>query len=475
MSIERNELKELYQRVNHAIINGKNDHIILTPDQNGKFDWRLRPLAEKEDPTHSFFQSFQPRSIVDVIQFVNAKERFTRVFDSILPRGTKSQLDVELIMAAVLANAIRLGVRKMAGISDLNESALLTTEAGYIRVETLTAAIDLLNNAAAQFPIFKAWYINSLMHASLDGLKLETSLRNIKARHSPKYFHYGLGVSGYNCIFNFFSLAAILIGANEYEGGFSFEMAHHQNASEIQPDIISTDKHGMNALNFGLFDLTGLVFAPRIPKPHKETFWGFGAKKEYDGCIITPTKFITEPLIVSEWDNIQRMVASLLTGEESPSIVISKLSSKNYRSDTKTAFTQYNHIIRSKFLLNYLDSEEFRRAILIALNRGEAYNNLYRAISILRNGELRGGSEIEMEVWNQCTRLIASIILYYNTYILNSLYVSTNNEAEKAFIASLSPGAWGHINLLGYYQFCGQFRHEQVDHWIKQWDWRKYM
>ena len=118
---------------------------------------------------------------------------------------------------------------------------------------------------------------------------------------------------------------------------------------------------------------------------------------------------------------------------------------------------------------------EFRRAILVALNRGEAFNNLYRAITVLRKGELRGQSEIEMEIWNQCTRLIASIILYYNTYILNSLYIRINDPVEKAFIASLSPGAWIHVNLLGYYQFCGQFSSELVDRWIKQWDWRKYV
>ena len=65
--------------------------------------------------------------------------------------------------------------------------------------------------------------------------------------------------------------------------------------SAIKPTYLSTDKHGSNPLNFGLFDLTDLVFAPRIPKPHNETFWGFGNAKDYDdNYIIKPTKFTNE-------------------------------------------------------------------------------------------------------------------------------------------------------------------------------------
>ena len=68
------------------------------------------------------------------------------MFDPILPKGSKGPPDIDAITAVVLANAIRAGARKMADISDINTSILLTAEASYIRVETLTAAIDKINN-----------------------------------------------------------------------------------------------------------------------------------------------------------------------------------------------------------------------------------------------------------------------------------------------------------------------------------------
>lgn len=472
LKTKRQHLSALYQTVNQALLNGENEDIKINPQTQA---WRLRSLKLMDDPNDSLFVNFPQRSIVEVMQFVNKKTHFTKAFEPILPKSKKGELVEEHIMAVVLANAIRMGARKMSGVCDLNESTLITAESAYIRQETLKAAIDIVNNAAEKLPIYKKWYINSIPHASLDGLKLGTQKRHGMARHSSKYFGRGTGVSAYNEIMNFFSIAGKLIGSHEYEGSFLFEMVHHQNSSEIKPTTISTDKHGTNALNFGLFDLTEIAFSPRIPKPHRETFWGFGSAKDYEGSIIKPTKFMDEELFIEEWDNIQRLVASLLTGESNPNVAIRKLSSKDYTSNTKKAFVQYNHIVRSEFLLRYLHDAELRRAILCALNRGEAYNHLYRAIAILRKGEFRGQSEIEMENWNQCTRLISSIILYYNTYLLNSLYKQAKTEQEKAFLVNLSPSAWIHVNLLGYYLFCGHFSDNTIERYLREWDWQRHV
>jgi TnpA family transposase len=473
LKTKQTELNKLYKMVNDDILSGKNQDIIITTKENSDQQWRLRPLEAGPDANDSLLAGFQQRSIVDVIQFVDNKTKFTRAFESILPKSKKGELDTTLTMAVVLANAIRMGVRKMADISDLKEAALVTAEAAYVRTETLMATADIINNAAAKLPIYKGWYINSILHGSLDGLKLETSLRNILARHSSKYFGTGVGVSAYNEIVNCFPLAGYLIGTHDYEGNHSFEMVHHQNTSEIKPKKISTDKHGTNTVNFGLFDFTDMIFAPRIPKPHRETLWGFGGAKDYEGMIIKPTKFIDEQLIIDEEDNIRHLVASLLAGDSRPSTVIRKLAAKDYRSKTKEAFVQYNNIVKSQFLLSYLHNPEFRRAILVSLNRGEEYNGLYRAITLLKKGELRGRNEIEMEVWHQCTRLISTIMLYYSSYILNSLYVTAETDEEKEFLLRASPCARSHINLLGYYQFCDLLDNGLLDQWIKQWDWKK--
>jgi hypothetical protein len=144
--------------------------IKIKRNKKGERIWRLNLLEADSD--HSLFASLQQRSIVDVIHFVNHKTQFCRAFDPILPKSIKGKESAELIIASVLANALRIGARKMASISDLKEVALLATEASYVRIETLLPAIDKINNAVAKLPIYKAWYINSVLHGSIDGLKI---------------------------------------------------------------------------------------------------------------------------------------------------------------------------------------------------------------------------------------------------------------------------------------------------------------
>ena len=406
------------------------------------------------------------------MKFVNEKTNFMKAFEPLLAKGTQTLPTIEYISAATLANAIRLGVHKMASSSDLNESKLVTIEANYIRIETLRTAIDVINNATARFPIFDKWYLQSTMHGSLDALKLEMSLAHHKGRHSKKYFKSGIGVAAINEIVNGLSVTGRLIGAHEYEGGFNFEMCILQNTSEITPTHISTDKHGMNMFNFALFDLIDMVFAPRIPKPHKETLWGFGKAEDYEGLLIKPTKFVNAQLLIDEEDNIKRLMASFLTGHTSPSIMIQKMSAKEYTSKTKTALMQYNNLEKSKFILQTIHDPHFRYIITQMLNRGESYNNLYRAVTLLNNGELRGKSEIEMECWNQCTRLICAIFHYYNTYLINSIHVRSNNNQEKKFLENLSPTAWTHVLLLGFFQFFSNKQNESwVEDCLRQWNW----
>ncbi len=188
--------------------------------------------------------------------------------------------------------------------------------------------------------------------------------------------------------------------------------------------------------------------------------------------MIKPTKFVTEQLLIEEEDNIKRFMASFLTGHVSPSIVIQKLSSKDYTSKTKAALIQYNNLEKSKFILNTIHDPDSRYVITKLLNRGEAYNNLYRAITLLNDGELRGKSEFEMEIWNQCTRFIAAIVHYYNTYIINSLHERSIDDEEKKFLESLSPTAWTHVLLLGFFQFLSDSPEGWVENCLHQWDWK---
>jgi hypothetical protein len=69
---------------------------------------------------------------------------------------------------------------------------------------------------------------------------------------------------------------------------------------------------------------------------------------------------------------------------------------------------------------------------------------------------LTGRTDIEIEISNQCARLIANTIIYYNSAILSHLltkYEASGNAKAVARITQISPTAWRHILLNGHYTF----------------------
>jgi hypothetical protein len=71
---------------------------------------------------------------------------------------------------------------------------------------------------------------------------------------------------------------------------------------------------------------------------------------------------------------------------------------------------------------------------------------------------LSGKTDIDIEISNQCGRLIANAIIYYNSAILSRLldkYQTTKSSKALALLKKISPVAWQHIHFHGHYTFCG--------------------
>ena len=107
-------------------------------------------------------------------------------------------------------------------------------------------------------------------------------------------------------------------------------------------------------------------------------------------------------------------------------------------------------------ILDYMDSPPLRRNVHYALNRGEAYHRLRRAIAYAHGGRFRVRSQHEQELWNECTRLIADAVVYYNSPILSEVLQTLVNNSNQYAIDRLqwvTPLAWQHINFYGRYRW----------------------
>lgn len=184
------------------------------------------------------------------------------------------------------------------------------------------------------------------------------------------------------------------------------------------------------------------------------TFESSGSYPE-DYLLLSKGKIDTK-LIEEEWDNFQRIVASLGLKTTTQSTIIKKLSSYTRNNRMQQAIIEYDKILKTLYMLEYVDSPSLRRNVQKALNRGEEYHQLKRHIFYVHGGKFRVHTIQEQQVIANCTHLIANVIIYYNTWLLSQLLEQYEKEGNKeAFekVKKIAPVAWQHINVYGTYKF----------------------
>ncbi len=190
----------------------------------------------------------------------------------------------------------------------------------------------------------------------------------------------------------------------------------------------------------------------------------------YQGCIVKPIRKINRQLIIEEWPNILRILVSLALKSTTQSTIIRKLSSHLRKNRTKKAMWEYDNIIKSIDILNYIDSLTVRQGIQKALNRGEAYHKLRRAVFHVHQGKFRVKTELEQNIWNECARFLTNCIIFYNAYILSALLTQAEKAGrteEAEIIKRISPVAWRHVNFLGRFVFQRSQNPINIDEMIK--------
>ncbi|WYW35941.1 Tn3 family transposase (plasmid) [Vibrio harveyi] len=149
-------------------------------------------------------------------------------------------------------------------------------------------------------------------------------------------------------------------------------------------------------------------------------------------------------------------MCSLSRKTTTQSTIITKLSNGKQNSRTLAALREYDRIIKCHYILDYVDDKVLRQFVQQALNRGEAYHQLRRAIASINGNQFRGGNDYQIDQWNDCARIIANCIIYYNSALLSNLiekFEQEGNQEVVNLIAGLSPVAWRHIQLAGNYTF----------------------
>jgi TnpA family transposase len=112
---------------------------------------------------------------------------------------------------------------------------------------------------------------------------------------------------------------------------------------------------------------------------------------------------------------------------------------------TRRAIFEYDRLIRSIYTLRYLRDPQIQRNVHRSQNRIESYHQLRSTIAkVGGKKELTGRTDIAIEISNQCARLIANAIIFYNSAILSRLlikYEAAGGGRSLELITQMSPAA----------------------------------
>src|SRR5260370_39804709 len=166
-------------------------------------------------------------NIADLLWFVAGQAGFLQAFTHVLGRYAKHDADPRQILACIVAMGTNMGLRKMAEVSGLSHTSLMTTARNFLRPETVHAANDSISNTTASLPAFHLFDIRDEIHSSSDGQRFETQIDTFNARHSPKYFGLKKGVSAATLVANHVPVNTNIIGTHEHESHYVFDLLYH--------------------------------------------------------------------------------------------------------------------------------------------------------------------------------------------------------------------------------------------------------
>ena len=389
--------------------------------------------------------------ITELLLEVDEWTGFTRHFTH-LKSGDLAK-DKNLLLTAVLADAINLGLSKMAeSCPGTTYAKLAWLQAWHTRDETYGAALAELVNTQLRHPFAGHWGDGST--SSSDGQNFRTGSKAESTGHiNPKYGS-SPGRTFYTHIsdqYAPFHTKVVNVGVRDSTYVLDGLLYHE---SDLRIEEHYTDTAGFTDHVFALMHLLGFRFAPRIRDLGDTKLYIPKGDATYDALKPMIGGTLNIKAIRAHWDDILRLSTSIKQGTVTASLMLRKLGSYPRQNGLAVALRELGRIERTLFILDWLQSVELRRRVHAGLNKGEARNALARAVFFNRLGEIRDRSFEQQRYRASGLNLVTAAVVLWNTVYLeraaNALR-GNGHAVDDALLQYLSPLGWEHINLTGDY------------------------
>lgn len=445
-------LKEQLERVEQLAASNELPDAVIT--NTGRL--KITPLDngvpyEVEALMKQVYSLLPHLKITELLLEVDSWTGFTRHFKHF--KSGDAAEDQHLLLTAILADAINLGLSKMAeSCPGMTYAKLTWLQAWHIRDETYSAGLAELVNAQYRQPFAAYW--GSGTTSSSDGQNFKAGGRGNAAGQVNLKYGQEPGVQFYTHISDQYTpFHTKVINATVRDATHVLDgLLYHESDLRIEEHY--TDTAGFTDHLFALMHLLGFSFAPRIRDLSDKRLYIHRDAKTYPTLVGLIGGSINVKHIRAHWDEILRLAASIKQGSVTASLMLRKLSSYPRQNGLAVALRELGRIERTLFALDWMQSVELRRRVQIGLNKGEAKNALARAVFLNRLGEIRDCRFENQRYRASGLNLVVAAIILWNTVYLERAIQSLRDlgkNIDETLLPHLSPLGWEHINLTGDY------------------------
>ncbi len=388
--------------------------------------------------------------LLEVDEWTNFTQHFTDLTSGEIAK------DKTLLLTAILADGINLGLNKMSdSCPGVTHSKLSWLKAWYIRDDTYSAALAVLTNAQLKQTFASNWGDGTT--SSSDGQPFQTTNAakgkgqvNQKNGSEPARQFYTHVSDQYSP----FSSRILNVGVRDATYVLDGLLYHE---SDLRIEEHYTDTAGFTDQVFGMMHLLGFKLAPRIRNLHDiKLFTPPEQNQNYPALqTMISSEEINVKRIKNNWAEIQRLTVSIQQGTATASLLLRKLSNYPRQNGLALALRELGRIERTLFVLDWLENvDNLRRRVTAGLNKGESRNALARAVFFNRSGEIRDSSYQQQAYRASGLALLTSAIVLWNTVYMEravKLMIDRGDKFDLKWCQYLSPLGWEHIGLTGDY------------------------
>ena len=128
-------------------------------------------------------------------------------------------------------------------------------------------------------------------------------------------------------------------------------------------------------------------------------------------------------LLEEHFPDMMRVAPSIKAGKLLPSTILRRLASYSHKNKLYQAFNQLGRVVRTIFLLKYLDSVDLRRVIGVATNKSERWNKFLRWINFGGRGLIAEVARDEQRKFIKYNRNAGNILMVHTSILMSAAAV----------------------------------------------------